>query len=205
MKTVILVSIFFLILFSAFSAFHNIVTQIHEEEGDRALGPFALAVNYTSYIILNLFAPGCKRISEKWQISLSALGYCFFYSSGFLIDGTATWVKYTITALSALINGVAGSFLWVSVGSYIHKVAHLYNQPHLKGKYYGIFNLFFSLSAVVGAIVVTFGLHLFSHSIYFALVGSIALLAFLFGVFFIKDLNKLHPTQESILSDEAQN
>ena len=55
-KMVILVSIFFLLLFSAYYAFQNIVTKIHSEEGDNTLGPFALAMNYFAFMVTNLFA-----------------------------------------------------------------------------------------------------------------------------------------------------
>lgn len=54
-KLITLVSIHFMILFTAFSAFQTILTRIHEEEGDRSLGPFTFAVNYISFMISNLF------------------------------------------------------------------------------------------------------------------------------------------------------
>ena len=55
-RMVLLVSTFFLLLFSAYYAFQNIVTKIHSEEGDKTLGPFALAMNYSSFMVSNLFA-----------------------------------------------------------------------------------------------------------------------------------------------------
>ena len=54
-KLVVIVSIHFMILFTAFNAFQTIVTKIHEDEGDRSLGPFTFAVNYFVFMISNLF------------------------------------------------------------------------------------------------------------------------------------------------------
>lgn len=59
-KLVVLVSIHFMILFTAFNAFQTIVTRINEDEGDYSLGPFRFAVNYFSFMIANLFAPSVK-------------------------------------------------------------------------------------------------------------------------------------------------
>jgi hypothetical protein len=90
-----------------------------------------------------------------------------------------------LAALGAIVNGIGASFLWTSVGSYIHKVCHLHNKISEKGYYFGLFNTIFCASTILGAIVVTFGLSLFSYSIYFVLVSSVAFLAFLYGIFFI--------------------
>jgi hypothetical protein len=42
--------------------------------------------------------------------------------------GTPTQVKYAIAAFGAIINGIGASFLWTSIGSYIHKVCHYHNK-----------------------------------------------------------------------------
>lgn len=51
------VSIYFLILFTAYSAFQNIITKIHEEEGDPSLGPFELSILFATTIIAQIWAP----------------------------------------------------------------------------------------------------------------------------------------------------
>ena len=58
----------------------------------------------------------------------------------------------------------------------------------MKGHYFGLFNTIFCISTILGAIVVTFGLTLFATNIYFILVSGVAFLAFLYGIFFIKDI-----------------
>lgn len=57
-----------------------------------------------------------------------------------------------------------------------------------KGHLFGVFNTIFCLSTVLGAVVVTFGLSLLKPNFYFILVSSIAFLAFLYGIFFVKDI-----------------
>lgn len=59
-KLVVIVSVHFMILFTAFNAFQTIVTKIHEDEGDRSLGPFTFAVNYFVFMISNLFVSKVK-------------------------------------------------------------------------------------------------------------------------------------------------
>ena len=127
-QIVLLISIFFCILFTAGAGFQNVITKIHEEEGDNALGPFALATAYGTYVIMNIFVGRLRNTSEKWRITLSSLSYCLFYLSGFLISGTPVWAKYTVTGATAFLNGIAGSILWISLGSYIHKVAHTFGM-----------------------------------------------------------------------------
>lgn len=186
-KLVIMVSIHFMILFTAFTAFQTIVTRIHEEEGDRSLGPFIFAVNYFAFVISNLFVSRV-RFSEKWQITLATLTYAFNYMTGFLISGTPVYVKYMVAALGATVNGFGASFLWTGLGSYIHQVCHLHNKVSEKGHYYGLFQTIYCFSSVLGAIVVTFGLSMFSHTVYFMIVTGVAMVAFFFGMIFIKDI-----------------
>lgn len=127
--------------------------------------------------------------SEKWQITFASFSYALNYSTGFFMFGRPIYVKYILAALGAIANGIGASFLWTSVGSYIHKVCHLYNKVDKKGHYFGLFNTIFCSSTVMGAVIVTFGLTLFEHNTYFVIVSSVALLSFFYGIFFIKDLN----------------
>ena len=189
MKMVLTVSLFFFLLFSAYFAFQNIITKIHSEEGDKTLGPFALAINYSSFMIMNLFASRLLSGNKvKWFIIVPALAYGFFYGTGFFVDGTPKWEQYIFTGIGAAIGGTSSSFVWIGGSIYIHKVAHHYNKAHLKGKYFGIFNMFLSSSSIVGACVVTFALSLFSHKTYFGIVGGMGVIAFFFGLIFIKEI-----------------
>lgn len=86
-KIVAIVGIHFMILFTAFTAFQNIVTKIHEDEGDKSLGPFTFAVNYFVFMLSNLISSK-TRMSEKWLITFATLPYAVNYSTGFFMQGT---------------------------------------------------------------------------------------------------------------------
>lgn len=199
-KLTLHVSVFFLILFTAFSAFQNIVTRIHEEQGDSSLGPFQLAINYTTFMICNIFvAKFSHKYSEKWLMAIPALGYAFHYVLGFFLSDASTFLKYLITGVGAGINGIGSSFLWTSVGTYIHKVCHIYDVVEEKGYYYGLFSVIYTASTILGAIIVLFGLQLFSYTSYFLLISSVAVLSFIYAVLFIKDLKKLKLENQPLL------
>lgn len=186
-KQVVSVSIHFMILFTAFNAFQTIVTKIHEDQGDRGLGPYTFAITYFVFLISNLFVSRVKY-SEKWQIVFASLTYVFNYLTGFFMEGQTPFVKYAFATAGSVANGIGASFLWTSIGSYIHKVCHIHNKMEQKGHYFGLFNTIFCISTVLGAIVVTFGLTLLSTKIYFVLVSGVAFFAFIYGIFFIEDI-----------------
>ena len=91
--------------------------------------------------------------------------------------GASITTKYILAIGGSIINGVGVAFLFTCQGSYIHKLCTKYDVLPKKGYYYGLFNSIFTISTIIGAIVVTFGLDLLSHQNYFILVRSIALFA----------------------------
>ena len=186
------ISVFFLILFTADAGFNHMISQIHREEGDSSLGPYTLAMFNGSYMIMSLFISRFKGIPEKWQVTFASLAYCTLYFSGVIVsDRKTVWVKYLISGTAAAINGIGGSFLWVGLGSYIHKTAHLFNQTSRKGKFYGLFSMIISFCAVGAGTIVTVGLPHLRHWVYFLLVFFVGLSAFFYGLFFVKDLSKI--------------
>jgi hypothetical protein len=78
-KLVILIAIHLLILYSANSAFSL---------GNKALGPFRSMVNFSCYIIGNLFVSKV-RCSEKWQIVICTLTYFINFLTGVFVSGTS--------------------------------------------------------------------------------------------------------------------
>ena len=186
-KVTIIVSVFFLILFTASAAFQNVLTKIFEEEGDTEIAPFNFMINYSFFMIGNLFAPVLK-FSHKRVMMVSALCYSLKYGLGFFMFSDNVASRYAFTGLGGAVCGIAASFLWVSVGKYIHNACHLYKKENEKGHYFGMFNFIYSLSMVIGGVVATFGLGLLSHVNYFFFVTGISIFSFFFGFFFIKDI-----------------
>ena len=186
-KVIVRLSIYFLILFTAHNAFGTIVTRVHEEEGDEKLGPFLFSLNYTTFMIMNLFAP-LLTYSLKWQIALSSIAYTFNFATNIFMIGQSEAVKYSLSAIGAVVNGISASFLWVSLGRYIHNACHHFNDIENKGYYYGMFNTIYCSSNIFSGIVITFGLELLSHRNYFILVTGIGVFSFLYSVLMIKNI-----------------
>lgn len=48
------------------------------------MGPLNLIVNYSAFVISNIFAPYCK-ITFKYQMLIGALAYCVNLSTGIYV------------------------------------------------------------------------------------------------------------------------
>ena len=121
-------------------------------------------------------------------MAVVSLAYAFQYTTGFFMFGDNETVKYIFIVVGASLSGIGTSFLWVSLGRYIHKACHLYEKESEKGHYFGMFNSIYFLNCVLGGVVITFGLEIMSHQNYFILVTCIAGFAFLFAVLFVKNI-----------------
>jgi hypothetical protein len=186
-KGSILAGVYFLILFTAFTAYQYVIGRVFEEEGNNILAPYTLAISYSFFILSNAIAPAVT-LSQKWQMVFSGIGYAVNYAGSSLIIGASTWEQYLIAGVGSAINGTTSGFLWVGVGRYLHNLCSINNEIKKKGHYFGLFNGIFCCSGVTGAIVVTFGLDLLSHSTYFILIGIIAGLAVVFAALFLPDI-----------------
>jgi len=71
-------------LFTSYSSFQTIVTHIYELEGLTAMGPLNLIVNYSAFVISNIFASYCK-ITFKYQMLIAAFAYCINLSTGIYV------------------------------------------------------------------------------------------------------------------------
>ena len=126
-RLVVIVGVYFLIIFTASTAYDSILTKILEEEQETKLTPFIFICNYTAFMVASQFVPLVK-VSEKWLIVATSLFRGLKYSTGFFIFGDNEIAKYLLTGFGATLAGIAGAFLWVSVGRYIHKACHIHNK-----------------------------------------------------------------------------
>ena len=78
-----------------------------------------MGVNYTLFMISNIFAPGIG-ISYKKQMLIASLCYSFNYSTGFFLPYLNLTLKYLLTALGASFAGFSAGLLWTSIGGYMH-------------------------------------------------------------------------------------
>lgn len=179
---------FFFLLFTPFSSYMTILTHIYEDAGLPGIGPATLACNYTAFIFSILWAPGL-RIGLKKQLLLGGICYTFNYSSGFFAAMTDTgWLKFVISCTGSFIAGLSAGPLWVSQGRYIHVACEKYGELDKKGQMFGVFSSLYCLSNVSAGLITTFGLGFFDSQTYFLIITVFGVIAFIFCLFFVREL-----------------
>lgn len=115
LKNVFLVSLGFLLLFTSYNSISNLQSSLHPQGG---LGTFGVSTVYGSLVISSFFVPTylIQKISSKWTIVLSMIGYTFYMGAQF----HPTWATIIPTAL---VVGVAGAPLWASKCFYLTHVS----------------------------------------------------------------------------------
>ncbi|XP_008311599.1 protein unc-93 homolog A [Cynoglossus semilaevis] len=147
-KNVLVVSVAFLSLFTAYGGLQSLQSSLNSEEG---MGVASLSVIYASIIISSMFLPHImiKNLGCKWTIVVSMVCYVS-YSFGNLYPG---W--YTLIPTSVIL-GLGGSTLWSAKCTYLTITGN--QQAALEGKkgadvinqYFGIFFFIFQSSGVWG-------------------------------------------------------
>src|SRR4051812_36032346 len=102
-RTVVLMAIGFLFLFSGFMPIQNLITTQFPD-----FGAISLAVLYSAFAFTALFAPGIVRlIGAKPGLIVASLGYVCFISSTMI-------ASLIILCISCVLNGIAAAVLWTS-------------------------------------------------------------------------------------------
>uniref|UniRef100_A0A3Q4GVT9 Protein unc-93 homolog A n=1 Tax=Neolamprologus brichardi TaxID=32507 RepID=A0A3Q4GVT9_NEOBR len=147
-KNVLVVSIGFLSLFTAYGGLQSLQSSLNAAEG---MGVASLSVIYASIIISSMFLPPImiKNLGCKWTIVVSMACYVS-YSLGNLYPG---W--YTLIPTSVIL-GLGGSPLWSAKCTYLTICGNVQAaKDNKKGSdminyYFGIFFFIFQSSAVWG-------------------------------------------------------
>ncbi|XP_055362477.1 protein unc-93 homolog A-like [Betta splendens] len=147
-KNVLVVSVGFLFLFTAYGGLQSLQSSLNAEEG---MGVASLSVIYASIIISSMFLPPImiKNLGCKWTIVVGMACYVS-YSIGNFFPG---W--YTLIPTSVIL-GLGGSPLWAAKCTYLTTVGNI--QAARDGKkgsnvinqYFGTFFFIFQSSAVWG-------------------------------------------------------
>lgn len=147
-KNVLVVSIGFLSLFTAYGGLQSLQSSLNAEDG---MGVASLSVIYASIIVSSMFLPPImiKNLGCKWTIVVG-MGCYVSYSLGNLYPG---W--YTLIPTSVIL-GLGGSPLWSAKCTYLTIAGN--SQGAKEGKkgsdiinqYFGIFFFIFQSSAVWG-------------------------------------------------------
>uniref|UniRef100_A0A3Q0QUB6 Protein unc-93 homolog A n=1 Tax=Amphilophus citrinellus TaxID=61819 RepID=A0A3Q0QUB6_AMPCI len=147
-KNVLVVSLGFLSLFTAYGGLQSLQSSLNAEEG---MGVASLSVIYAAIIISSMFLPPImiKNLGCKWTI-VAGMACYVSYSVGNLYPG---W--YTLIPTSVIL-GLGGSPLWSAKCTYLTISGNV--QAGKEGKkgsdvvnhYFGIFFFIFQSSAVWG-------------------------------------------------------
>ncbi|XP_041815347.1 protein unc-93 homolog A [Chelmon rostratus] len=147
-KNVLVVSVGFLFLFTAYGGLQNLQSSLNAEQG---MGVASLSIIYASIIISSMFLPPLmiKNLGCKWTIVAGMVCYVS-YSFGNLYPG---W--YTLIPTSVVL-GLGGSPLWSAKCTYLTISGNL--QAAGEGKkgsdvinqYFGVFFFMFQSAGVWG-------------------------------------------------------
>ncbi|XP_069370988.1 protein unc-93 homolog A-like isoform X2 [Paralichthys olivaceus] len=147
-KNVLVVSVGFLFLFTAYGGLQSLQSSLNAEAG---MGVASLSVIYASIIVSSMFLPPImiKNLGCKWTIVVGMVCYVS-YSLGNLYPG---W--YTLMPTSVIL-GLGGSPLWSAKCTYLTISGNAQaakegrKGPDMINQYFGIFFFIFQSSAVWG-------------------------------------------------------
>ena len=152
-KNVLVISLCFLLLFTAFNGLQFLQSSLHTEEG---LGLACISVLYAALAAATLFglAPAViSKIGHKWTM----VGGMSTYFLWVLMNGYATW--YTMIP-AAILVGLGAGPLWVAKAAYLTITAtNVASQGGeemevLTHRYFGVF--FFTFALCKSPLIVRF-------------------------------------------------
>ncbi len=115
MKNILLISVCFLMVFTAFQGLSRLQSSLHREEG---MGVTTQAVLYAALVLSCMFIPKLliSQVGHKWTIPISFIGYILWMAA----NGYAVWG--TMVTASILV-GLCAAPLWTAQCAYFTKMA----------------------------------------------------------------------------------
>ncbi|XP_053401423.1 protein unc-93 homolog A-like [Mercenaria mercenaria] len=151
LKNLVVVSIAFLFLFTAFQSLSNLQSSLNREEG---IGTVGLSVIYGALVISCMFLPPfiIDIIGCKWTVAFSMLCYILYMAANFY----ATW--WTIIP-SAIILGIGAAPLWSAKCTYLTQTGTWYSkmtgrtEDDIINRFFGVFFMIFQTSQIWGNLI----------------------------------------------------
>ncbi|XP_072822312.1 protein unc-93 homolog A isoform X2 [Vicugna pacos] len=151
LRNVLVVSLGFLLLFTAYGGLQNLQSSLYSEAG---LGVAALSTLYCGMLLSSMFLPPVliQKLGCKWTIVTSMCCYVAFSLGNFY----ASW--YTLVPTSVLL-GLGAAPLWSAQGTYLTIMGNAHAEKAGKAgkdvvnQYFGIFFLIFQSSGVWGNLI----------------------------------------------------
>lgn len=119
-KNIVVVSIGFLLLFTAYNGMSNLQSSLHPENG---LGTYTNATVYGFLILSSLFVPSLmiQFLSTKWSLVVSMFGYVGYMAAQY-------HPRFATMLPAASIVGLAAAPLWASKSFYLTHVGNQYAE-----------------------------------------------------------------------------
>jgi hypothetical protein len=158
---VVVISIGFFLLFSAFSSSANLSASAMQEDGFDKLGFYSMAILYFVFSFTSFFSYSIvNKLGTKKSLVIGALCYSLWvfsfllpaFKSENLDDDRFLFNKtfiYCIILTASAINGFGAGILWVSEGQYVSECASDDN----KGFFNSLFWAIFMCSQIIGNLV----------------------------------------------------
>jgi len=151
MKNVIIISIAFMLLFTAFQSMAQLQSSINEQEG---LGTASLSVIYASLVISCMFVPTflIKKLTVKWAMVVSMFCYTAYIGAQF-------YPHFGTLIPGAIILGMGAAPMWSAKCTYLSQVGGIYGEitqepvEPIIVRFFGIFFLFFQSSSIWGNLI----------------------------------------------------
>lgn len=94
-----------------------------------------------------------------------------------------------------MLEGAGAAMVWVVYGGYVKSLTKKYNEEDIEGKYFSLLNAICFSNSLLGNLITTFCIDLFSNEIYFLILTILGIISLLFCQFFVTDLP--HPDEQA--------
>ena len=150
MKNLVILSVGFMLCFTAFFSLRNLQSSINHEGG---LGLISMSTIYAAFMCGCIFAPSIvNKVRPKFALVLSMHGMLIFVVSNFYPQ------YYTLVPASAIL-GFSLANLWTAQGTYITSLALTYaaltNKDHdaILGLFNGFFLFLIQIAQILGNLI----------------------------------------------------
>ncbi|KAL8590617.1 hypothetical protein ACOMHN_011053 [Nucella lapillus] len=150
-KNVLVVSVGFLFLFTAFQSMANLQTSLNKENG---VGAYSLSALYAALIVSCIFLPKfvIARLGCKWTIPVCMIGYALYMAANFY---AVIWLM----TIAGIILGFGAAPMWSAKCTYLTQLgvwyARMTNQSEdaVINKFFGFFFMVFQTSQIWGNLI----------------------------------------------------
>lgn len=199
---VIMLSLIFLFMFSAFNSASNVITPMFEHLGYGSFGKISSLILYISFGINDFIAPyELRALSQKYGLFVGSTGYTLFMIGGLLLTSCNYFessigicngaVIISANVTGSIACGFGAALLWLAMASYIDCCANSFN----KGKFFGVFWSIFQASFILGNALGAYLMSISNNFYYFVCMSSLALFSSL-SLLFLPNVKNLKANDE---------